>query len=155
MAEVNTMFHGFHGTWCWHVQTDRLPRSGKQATPSVGEANNQMLSVKSDVYRTFLDPFQGRLHGRLDVLQMSFVVLIQDGVAGNDVNQDMGRIFRPPLRCAVQNGGPSASGRHLGWPHFRNRKWGHPRWWPEAEGPPFCTAHRNGSKNPPYTTCNS
>ena len=23
------------------------------------------------------------------------------------------------------------------------RKWGHPRWRPEAEGPPFCTAHRN------------
>ena len=23
------------------------------------------------------------------------------------------------------------------------RRWGHPRWRPEAEGPPFCTAHRN------------
>ena len=40
----------------------------------------------------------------------------------------------------MQNGGPSASGRHLGWPHFRFRKWGHPRWPPEAEGSPFCTS---------------
>ena len=31
LAKVNT---SFHGTWCWHVQTDRLPRSGKRATPS-------------------------------------------------------------------------------------------------------------------------
>ena len=31
----------------------------------------------------------------------------------------IGRVFRPPLRRAAQNGGPSASGRHLGWPHFR------------------------------------
>ena len=38
----------------------------------------------------------------------------------------IGRVFGPPLRCAVQNGGPSASGRHLGWPHLWNRKWGHP-----------------------------
>ena len=56
----------------------------------------------------------------------------------------IGRVFGPPLRCAVQNGGPSASGRHLGWPYFRFHKWGHPRWRPEAEGSPFCTAHRNG-----------
>ena len=25
-----------------------------------------------------------------------------------------------------------------------SRKWGHPRWRPEAEGPPFCAARRNG-----------
>ena len=39
----------------------------------------------------------------------------------------------------VENGGPSTSGRHLGWPHFRFRKWGHPRWRPEVEGSPFST----------------
>ena len=58
-----------------------------------------------------------RLHGRLDVLQTSFPPSpswIQDGDAGNDVIQDLGRVFRSLLRCAVQNGGPSASGRHLG-----------------------------------------
>ena len=34
------------------------------------------------------------------------------------VNQSsIGYFFGSPLRCAVQNGGPSASGRHLGWPH--------------------------------------
>ena len=27
-----------------------------------------------------------------------------------------------------------------------NRKWGHPRWRPEAEGPPFCAARRNGGR---------
>ena len=61
----------------------------------------------------------GRLHGRLDVLQTSFPPSpswIQDGDAGNDVIQDLGYFFGSPLRCAVQNGGPSASGRHLGWP---------------------------------------
>ena len=59
----------------------------------------------------------GRLHGLLDVLQTSFPPSpswIQDGDAGNDVIQDLGRFFRALLRCAVQNGGPSASGRHLG-----------------------------------------
>ena len=27
-----------------------------------------------------------------------------------------------------------------------SRKWGHPRWRPEAEGPPFCAARRNGGR---------
>ena len=27
-----------------------------------------------------------------------------------------------------------------------SRKWGHPRWRPEAEGPPFCAARRNGDR---------
>ena len=27
-----------------------------------------------------------------------------------------------------------------------SRNWGHPRWRPEAEGPPFCTAHRNRAR---------
>ena len=59
---------------------------------------------------------------RLDVLQTSFPTSpswIQDGEVGNDVIQDLGRVFRPPLRRAAQNGGPSASGRHFGWPHLR------------------------------------
>ena len=51
----------------------------------------------------------------------------------------IGRPFRSPLWWWWKNGGPSASGRHLGWPHFRFRKWGHPRWRPEAEGSPFST----------------
>ena len=56
-----------------------------------------------------------RLHGRLDVLQTSFPPSwIQDGGAGNDVIQDLGRFFRPLLWRVEENGGPSASGRHLG-----------------------------------------
>ena len=51
-----------------------------------------------------------------------------------------GAVFSTPIAAAAQDGGPSASGRHLGWPHLRNRKWGHPRWRPEAEGPPSCAA---------------
>ena len=42
-----------------------------------------------------------RLHGRLDILQTSFLPppsWIHDGDAGNDVNQDLGRVFRPLLR---------------------------------------------------------
>ena len=45
---------------------------------------------------------------------------------------------------ALENGRPSASGRHHGWPHFLNRKWGHPIWRPEAEGRPFSTASAIG-----------
>ena len=98
----------------------------------------------------------GRLHGRLDVLQTSFPTSpswIQDGEVGNDVIQDLGRVFRPPLRRAAQNGGPSASGRHLGWPHLRE---------PEMRSSKMATgsgraailrrAPQWGSKNPPYTT---
>ena len=97
----------------------------------------------------------GRLHGRLDVLQTSFPPSpswIQDGEAGNDVIQDLGRVFRSPLRrrrkmaalplpaailddliCGtgnevIQDGGRKRKGRHLAPP---------PQW---------------GSKNAPYTT---
>ena len=62
----------------------------------------------------------------------------------------IGRVFRS--FCDGGNGGPSSSGRHLEWPHFRNRKWGHPSWQPKAEGPPFSTTTTMGSKNAPYTT---
>ena len=55
-------------------------------------------------------------------------------------SSSIGRPFRPPLRSEEQDGGPSASGGHLGWPHSRFRKWGHPRWPPEAEGPPSCSS---------------
>ena len=30
-----------------------------------------------------------------------------------------GAVFSIPIAEAEENGGPSASGRHLGWPHFR------------------------------------
>ena len=56
----------------------------------------------------------------------------------------LGASFSNPIEGEVQNGDPSASGGHLGWPHLRNRKWGHPRWPPEAEGPPFCTSPSMG-----------
>ena len=96
-----------------------------------------------------------RLHGRLDVLQTSFPPSpswIQDGDAGNDVIQDLGRFFRPLLRrrrkmaalplpvailddliCGIgneviQDGDRKRKGRHLAPP---------PQW---------------GSKKPPYTT---
>ena len=61
-----------------------------------------------------------------------------------------GASFSTPIAAAAQDGGPSASGRHLGWPHSgneviqdgdRKRKGRHlappPQW---------------GSKNSPYTT---
>ena len=73
----------------------------------------------------------------------------------------LGASFSIPIEGEVQNGDPSASGGHLGWPHLRNRKWGHPRWPPEAEGPPFCTSpsmgieklalyYSQGTQNPLY-----
>ena len=98
----------------------------------------------------------GRLHGRLDVLQTLLVAppsWIQDGGAGNDVIQDLGRVFRSPLRSEEENGGPSASGRHLGWPHL---------WEPDMRSSKMATGSGRaaiflltpqwGSKNAPYTT---
>ena len=32
----------------------------------------------------------------------------------------LGEVFWTPIEVEVENGGPSASGRHLGWPHLRN-----------------------------------
>ena len=91
-------------------------------------------------------PFWG-FHGSSDVLQTLLVApasWFQDGGAGNDVNQNLWRVFRSHVAVA-QDGGPSASGRHLGWPHFRKfREWGHPRWRPEAEGPPSCATATMG-----------
>ena len=39
----------------------------------------------------------------------------------------------------------------------RKRKWGHPRWWPEAERPPFSTIHHHGGKKKPrlLTLCDN
>ena len=66
----------------------------------------------------------------------------------------LGVLFSTPIEGEVQNGGPTASGHHLGWPHFRFRKWGHPRWRPEAEGPPFCTSPSMGiEKSTLYYSC--
>ena len=59
LAEAKTMSHG---TWCWLVQTDRLPRSGKRATPSTngwGRLTIRCFSVSQMSTGRFLDPFQG------------------------------------------------------------------------------------------------
>ena len=98
----------------------------------------------------------GRLHGSPDVLQTLLVAppsWFQDGGAGNDVNQDLGRPFRSPLRRGrkmaalplpaailddlisgsenevIQDGGRKWKGRHLAPPQW-------------------------GSKRSPYTTVN-
>ena len=106
LAKVNTTFHG---TWCWHVQTGRLPRSGKRATPSTngwGRLTIRCFSKSKknnfrrlrDVFWTRTTPFWG-FHGSPYVLQTLRVAppsWIQH--AGNDVNQDLGRPFRSPLR---------------------------------------------------------
>ena len=88
-----------------------------------------------------------RLHERLDVLRTSFPPppsWIQDGDAGNDVIQNLGRVFRSllwrwrkmaPLPLPVAILDDLICG---------NRKWGHPRWRPEAEGPPFSSTSTIG-----------
>ena len=85
----------------------------------------------------------GRLHGRLDVLQTSFPPSpswIQDGEAGNDVIQDLGRVFRSPLRRRRKMAANPLPVAILDDLICGNQKWGHPRWRPEAEGPPFSSA---------------
>ena len=64
-----------------------------------------------------------------------------------------GARFSTPIEVEVENGGPSASGRHLGWPHLRetgneviqdgDRK---------RKGRHFPPPPQWGSKNAPYTT---
>ena len=63
----------------------------------------------------------------------------------NDVIQDLGRVFRPLLRRRRKMAAlplPVAILDDL------NRKWGHPRWRPEAEGPPSCAAAAIGVEKP-------
>ena len=45
-----------------------------------------------------------------------------DFLCWQDIVSSIGGVFRSSLRSAEQDGGLSASGRHLGWPHFP-RKW--------------------------------
>ena len=85
----------------------------------------------------------GRLHGRLDVLQTSFPPSpswIQDGEVGNDVIQDLGRVFRSLVRWRWKMAALPLPVAILDDLICGNRKWGHPRWRPEAEGPPFSTS---------------
>ena len=89
----------------------------------------------------------GRLHGRLDVLQTSLPPSpswIQDGGAGNDINQDLGYFFRSLVRWRWKMAALPLPVAILDDLICRNRKWGHPRWRPEAEGPPFSTSTSMG-----------
>ena len=89
----------------------------------------------------------GRLHERLDVLQTSFPPppsWIQDGGAGNDINQDLGYFFRSPLWRWRKMAALPLPAAILDDLISGSRKWGHPRWRPEAEGPPFCATATTG-----------
>ena len=140
------------------VASGQLPQPFREL---LGEANDQMLfliSVSQTSMGRFLtrtNPFWG-FHGSPNVLQTLLVAppsWFQDGDAGNDVIQDLGRNFRSPLwwwwkmaalplpaailddlicgngNEVIQGGGRKRKGRHFPPP---------PQW---------------GSKRPPYTTC--
>ena len=97
----------------------------------------------------------GRLHGRLDVLQTSFPPspsCIQDGGVGNDINQDLGRVFRSllrgrckmatlPLPAAILDDLICGTGNEVIQDGRRKRKGRH-----------FAPPPQWGSKNSPYTT---
>ena len=97
----------------------------------------------------------GRLHGRLDVLQTLLVAppsWIQDGGAGNDINQDLGRVFRSllrgrckmatlPLPAAILDDLICGTGNEVIQDGRRKRKGRH-----------FAPPPQWGSKNSPYTT---
>ena len=90
---------------------------------------------------------EGRLQGFPNVLQTLLVApasWFQYGGAGNNVNQDLGQPFWPPLwrwRKMVALPSPAAILDDLisGF-----REWGHPRWRPEAERPPSCATATMG-----------
>ena len=87
------------------------------------------------MFWTRTTPFWG-FHGSSDILQTLFVAppsWFQDGGTGK---------WRP-FRFQP----PSWMTSFLG-----NQKLGHPRRRPEAEGPPFSTTTKRGSKSSPYTT---
>ena len=63
-----------------------------------------------------------------------------------------GRFFRSPLPCAVQNGGSSASGYHLGWPDSGTRDEVIQDGDRKRKGRHFAPRTQWGSKKPPYTT---
>ena len=110
----------------------------------LGEANDQMLLKSKSKVRRLQDIFWTLLWGRHDLIGGAGVwrassresrcppdviptaaILddaIQDGGGGNDVIQDLGYFFHCLLQSAEEDGGPSASGRHLGWPHLL-RNW--------------------------------
>ena len=97
----------------------------------------------------------GRLHGRLDVLQTLLVAppsWIQDGGAGNDINQDLGRVFPSllrgrckmatlPLPAAILDDLICGTGNEVIQDGRRKRKGRH-----------FAPPPQWGSKNSPYTT---
>ena len=62
----------------------------------------------------------------------------------------IGRVFRAPLRRRRKMAAlplPVAILDDL-IPSFRFREWGHPRWRPEAEGPPSCASASMGLEKP-------
>ena len=91
-------------------------------------------------------PFWG-FHGSSEVLQTLLVAppsWIQDGGAGNDVNQDLGRPFRSPLWRWRKMAALPLPAAILDDLIPGNWEWGHPRWRPEAEGPPSCATATMG-----------
>ena len=109
----------------------------------LGEANDQMLSVNFRRLWDVFGPFK-----RMSSREFRRPPDVTCGAAILDLRwrrrkwrqPGLGVLFSIPIEAVAQNGDPSASGRHLGWPHFRFRKWGHRRWRPEAEGSPFCAS---------------
>ena len=71
-------------------------------------------------------------------------VKLQDGAAGNDVNQDVGRTFRSPLWWRWKMAALLLPVAILDDLISGFREWGHPRWRPKAERPPFSTTTTMG-----------
>ena len=133
------------------LASEQLPQPFREW---LGEANDQMflnriqcnLRRLQDVCCSRVTPFSGFL-GRADVSMTFSQEYLRpiDVICGATILYPRrrrrnwryprhGESFSILFVVVVENGGPSASGRHLCF-----RKWGHPRWRPEAEGPPFST----------------
>ena len=64
------------------------------------------------------------------------------------MNSSIGRVFRPPLRRRRKMAALPLPVAILDDLISGSRKWGHPRWRPEAEGPPFSSASAIGVEKP-------
>ena len=125
------------------------------------------FNVTSDIYRIFLGldiPFLMMTNGT-DVWRMSSGDSRRptDVIFGTAILDTKwrrrkwrqprpGAAFSTPIDVEVENGGTSASVRHLGWSRWRNRETRSSKMAAGNGRAPFYTPLQWGSKRPPYTT---
>ena len=102
-----------------HLQRRRLHRSvDYQKTERIRHISSPELTVEA--YCIVFGPEMCRAYNVIEALMVvNYGFVINHQIIIINYQSSIGRVFRSPLRSEEENGGPSASGGHLGWPHFR------------------------------------